>query len=93
MPVTVDDFRNRFPEFRTVGELLIQQVLDEAALQVSEAVWGELADAGTLMRAAHLLALSPMGQQARKKNEKDTTTYGMQFRAMQRQVTAGYRLI
>ena len=94
MAVALADFRKRFPEFRTADDSLVLEVLEEAALEVDEGVWGKKADKGIAMLCAHRLAVSPMGQQARMVNKKDgTTTYGKQYREMLRQVTSGYRLI
>lgn len=93
MAVSVESFLTSFPEFEPAGEGLIAAKIAAGALQVDAGLWGEKADLGVELTAAHLLALSPFGQQARLIAKDGTTTYGNRLHVMQRQVASGYRLI
>lgn len=87
---TVSGFLARFPEFgedRAPADL-IASCLAEASRHVSTETWGDRADDGVLYWAAHLLATSPWGQQARLDPDK-SSTYETAFRALQRSVVFG----
>lgn len=50
-------FRTRYPQFDTVVDDIVQAVINEALLQVSQAVWGTLYEAGVLALTCHELTL------------------------------------
>jgi hypothetical protein len=93
MAVTRTTFLVRFPEFNRASEPLIDAYIEAASLQVDDSVWGDKADLGVELTAAHLLALSPFGQQARMVNKDGSTTYGERLSSMQRQVAGGPWLV
>lgn len=93
MSVTVDSFLASYPEFRSAERDLLQAKLDAAEPQVDSEVWGDKTDQGVELTAAHLLAISPFGQNARLVAKDGSTTYSKRLREMQLQVTGGYRLI
>ena len=55
---TIDDFRERYPEFKEVDGFLIDLFLLDAQQEISQARWGRLFERGVLALAAHLLRLS-----------------------------------
>lgn len=79
-------WRSLFPEFNTAPDQLVQSRLDQAALTIDVAVWGDRAGEGQAYLAAHLLALAPGGQFARMVSKTGETTYGKQHQAMVIQV-------
>ena len=64
-----------------------------ASRQVNSVVWGEKADDGIKLLAAHMLAMAPRGEQARLKAENRNTIYGEQYETLVHQVAFGYRVI
>lgn len=82
---TYDDFAARFLEFARVGETQVQAFLDMAAESVRSEVWAGLESShqfeAHLYLAAHLLAQSPNGNNARKEDKSDpaSTVYGARY--------------
>lgn len=78
---TLAKFLERFPEFadNQADVILIQEMLDLAELQVDEVQLGTLYDQAWSYKAAHMLANSPFGQQARLVSDEGKTTYEEQF--------------
>ena len=72
----IDAFRIRFGEFDSAPDLLVQACLDEAAAETSAEAFGDGYDAAHGQLAAHKLAVSPWGQNARMVNDKGESTYG-----------------
>jgi len=85
-------FLARFPEFEPASKSMIEEAIAEATRGVDAGVWREKADDGIKWRTAHLLAISPFGQQARLMSKDGSTTYGKQFDALVRSVTPGFRV-
>ncbi len=57
MALTPADFKIRYPEFDSIPDARVQFMLDDAALEVSEARWDTLYEKGSMLLAAHLLQL------------------------------------
>ena len=93
MAVDVESFLVGFPEFRPAEATLITPTIAKATLQVDVSVWGSKADLGIELLTAHLLALSPFGQNARLVSEDGSTTYGKQHMEIVKQVTLRLRVI
>lgn len=55
---TINDFRERYPEFKEVDGFRIDLFLLDAQQEISQARWGRLFERGVLALAAHLLRLS-----------------------------------
>lgn len=55
---TINDFRERYPEFKEVDGFRIDLFLLYAQQEISQARWGRLFERGVLALAAHLLRLS-----------------------------------
>jgi Protein of unknown function (DUF4054) len=95
--LSLDTFLTSFPEFANTPKGLLAAKLAESLLQIDPNIWGVKADTGQGYLAAHLITLSPMGQNARmivasKNGTQPTTTYMGHYRVMQQQVSSGYRV-
>ncbi|MCK6585954.1 MAG: DUF4054 domain-containing protein [Polyangiaceae bacterium] len=86
-------FRARFPEFNTADDAYVDAKLAEALLQIDASVWGTKADLGQGYLAAHLLAVSPFGQQARLSSKEGETTYHKVWASLRNSVASGFRVI
>lgn len=80
-PLTLEEFIERFPDFEATlatpaGETLVQKKLDEAWRRTPTAAWGEKAQDAQGYLAAHLLAISGFGRDARVISKDGSTTYG-----------------
>lgn len=96
-PLTLDQFKTAFPEFRTAEMGLVNAKLSEAYQQIDLSVWdtganGPKSGIGQGYLTAHLLALSPFGQNARMVAKNGTTTYWVHYKNLQRQVCQGFRV-
>lgn len=98
-------FRTYHPEFVNVPDTLVQAELDGASLEIDQGIWGTFAatpivstaaltkaDMGHRFLAAHKLALSPFGQNARLVAKDGGTTYLTHYQKLQRQVSSGFRV-
>ena len=91
MAVSLDAFTTQFKEFQGVDATLLQAQLSAAVLSVDATVWGAKADQGVYYLAAHMLALSPFGQNARMVDAKGQTTYWIHFRRLRSEISSGFR--
>lgn len=84
MPLTLAEFVDRFPEFADAPPGLVQAKLDEADRRTPPRVWGvaPARDAQGYL-AAHLLAISPFGRDARLVSDDGATTYGTERARME----------
>lgn len=85
----------QFPEFANTDGTLVQAHLDAAALEVPSRIWGAKMDQGIYYLAAHKLASSPFGNDARltvPSSPNTITPYMAEFRRLQRQVSSGFRV-
>ena len=102
---TLAMFRTQFPEFNGVSDVLITTYMGAAALELDTSVWGPLGslglpmtktDQGQMYLAAHKLAISPFGQNAKtlfnNKTGYKRTTYGEEFKLLQMGVVSGFRV-
>jgi hypothetical protein len=103
---TLTMFRAQFPEANGVSDVLVSTMLAAAFLEIDQSVWGAMgtlggtmtkADQGQMYLAAHKLACSPFGQNAKmttdpKRNGYQRTTYGAEFFLLMRSVTSGFRV-
>lgn len=95
MAVDATDLVTRFPEFTpavSANPAMVDAAIAEAARRIDVDVWGTKSDDGTLYLAAHLLAISPFGQNARLQSKAGESTYGNEHARMVREVSAGYRV-
>lgn len=94
---TSADFRAQFPEFTQVADATVNPILAAALLEIDPDVWGVKADQGQLYLAAHKLALSPFGNNAKMvtpagKGTHGTTYYGQHYDSLVMQVASGFRV-
>lgn len=95
--VTPSTLAVKFPEFVDViadDEPFVEEKIAEAGRRVSVTAWDPqgLTDDGVSYLAAHLIAVSPLGEQAKLDTEGDTT-YLKEFKRMVRIVSSGCRAI
>lgn len=93
MAVNVAAFKVSFPEFAKAGDTLLEAHLAQAALEVDAGLWGVWADNGVMLTAAHSLAMSPFGMNARMVAKDGSTTYGKKLDEKRAMVSLGNRLI
>lgn len=92
MAVERRDFLSRFPEFEPASKAMIETALDEAERNVDAEVFAGKTDDAIRWKAAHLLAISPFGQQARMISKDGSTTYGKRFVELAKSMTPGFRV-
>lgn len=90
--LTLASFLEGYPEFQNAGSTLVESKLGEAALSINATVWGSKADQGHGLLTAHLLALSPYGQNARLSGPDGSSTWGDHFERLRWQVGCGLRV-
>jgi len=90
--MNVVQFQIQFPEFASTDVALVQSMLDAATLEIDVSVWRAKADQGQAYLAAHKLATSPFGQNARLVAKDGTTTYWTTYVKLQGQVASGFRV-
>jgi hypothetical protein len=90
--LTLTQFLTQFPEFASTDLAMVQAILTAALLEIDASVWGPKADQGQAYLAAHKLALSPFGQQARMVAKDGSTTYEKHYKSLMGQVASGYRV-
>jgi hypothetical protein len=78
-----------FPEFERTEDQLCLQKINAATARTAAAVWGDKVNDGIMWLAAHLLSMSPEGEQSRLKAENRATTYERTLNMMRREVTFG----
>lgn len=92
MAWTPTTFKARWAEFAYLADALVQLALDEAVDECDARVYADRYDDAVGLLAAHNLAISPAGQQARLESDKGTTTYWGRFAEIRRQKAGGPRL-
>lgn len=90
--MTVGMFVVQFPEFEGVDTDLLQVHLDAAELEIDRSVWLLKGDQGQGYLAAHKLALSPFGNNAKLVAKDGSTTYQVHYDRLVRQVSSGFRI-
>lgn len=85
-------FLARFREFEPAPRAMVEESIEEATRNVDSSVWRDKTQDGIRWKTAHLLAISPFGQQARLVSNDGSTTYGKHFEALARSVTPGFRV-
>ena len=81
-----------YPEFEPAPEPMVRKKIADATNNVDAAVFKTKTDQAIALKTAHMLALSPFGQQARLVSKDGATTYGIQFMALARSMTPGFRV-
>lgn len=89
MSVSVSRFLQDYPDFKRTDAGLIEKKLTAAEGRIAPTVWGTRTTDGIMALAAHLLSMSPPGEQARLKKENRETVYERVWRDMKREITMG----
>lgn len=79
---TVAQFLVEFPEFAPAfarSAAFVQAKLDHAARFCDAGVWGTRYERAVYLRAAHLIAMSPFGENARLAKGSRDTIYSVMF--------------
>ena len=58
MTISAANFKLRYTEFDSVDDARVEIFLDDAALEISESIWGTLYSRGVYALTAHLLTLN-----------------------------------
>jgi hypothetical protein len=82
----------QFPEFGAVDTTFLQAHLNAAVLEVDANIWGAKVDQGIMYLAAHKIALSPFGNNAKLVAKDGTTTYEKHYSRLKLQVSSGFRV-
>jgi hypothetical protein len=90
MSLKLVTFRARFPEFANLPDATLLDAIDRGAAQSDATIFGDLVDESTGYLAAHFLALSPYGQQARLVGANESTTYYIHWRRLANKKAAGW---
>lgn len=86
MAITSADFVATYPEFDEINDVApasVSKALLRAQAFCSASIWVDRYEAGVFAKAAHLLAMTPFGENARI-DAKQVTAYGVVFDEMVR---------
>lgn len=86
MAIDAASFVASFPEFDEINDLkpeMVTGALTRAQAFCSLKVWGDRYEAAVFAKAAHILAMSPLGENLRI-DAKQATAYGVLFKEMLR---------
>lgn len=89
MTVNVRNFKAAYPEFNSAADASVQSKIAQATLRVNADVFGDLADQAVMLLTAHLLCISPSGEQARLKMKDRGDFYEREFKMIKNSVTVG----
>lgn len=92
MAVDADQIRTEFAEFADLTDPEIDPKIADAVQMVATETWGDATDFGVKYMACHLLAISPLGEQAKLDTEGETV-YLKTFNAKKSSVASGCRVI
>ena len=88
MPLTTK-FLTYYPEFAETDVGLVNKKLDEAKSRISKEAWGTIYNEGVFALTAHLLAISPEGENLRLRKDNNETIYWAEFRRMNKTIQFG----
>lgn len=94
MAVTPTNLGEHFPEFASVvanDPAFVTKKIEEATRRVSAEIWDPhgLTDDGIRYLTAHLIAMSPLGEQAKLDPKDGLTTYEREYQRLVRVVATG----
>lgn len=92
MAVDRDNFLAAHPEFESATEPMVRIVIADAINNVDEGVFKTKTDQAVRLLAAHYLAVTPFGRNARLSSKEGNSTYMVQFKALTRSMTPGFRV-
>lgn len=89
-------FKARDAAFASISDAIVTAKLDQAARSMDAEVWGDQFDDGQWQYAAHLLALSPEGQEAGLRmggGANQRTVYQTEYERLARRVGGAFRAV
>lgn len=97
MAVSVASLKERYSEFEPTADALVTRVIAEATRRTSTS-FGASYDDAVMLRAAHLLAISPQGMNARLEtkpgdNPLMASTYGQELLQLLRERFGGPHMV
>lgn len=96
MPVSVATMKSKHREFADLDDSVVETALDDALSEIDAKVWGDLADRGQRLLAAHMLAMSPFGATAGLRagsGANQTSIYWGQYEDLRKRVGTAYRVV
>ena len=93
MAVTAAQIILEFPEFADIPVADIDFKIADAVGRINAEIWGTLTDQGVKYLACHLLAVSPLGEQAKLETEEGGTVYFQTYERLMKSVASGCRVI
>jgi hypothetical protein len=75
MSWTAAAFKARYPEFNPASDAVVTAALADAVPYIDPGLFSTDTDQAVGLKAAHILAISPFGQNARLVAEDGSTTY------------------
>lgn len=93
MTWTAASFKRHYQEFERIPDDVVLSRLADAATQCDPRVFAARLDEAVGLLAAHKLALSPFGQQARLKSDAGDTVYRQEWLRITRQSAGGPWLV
>lgn len=89
MAHTATTFKARWSEFAPIDDATVTAALAEATESCNATDFAERFDEAVGLLAAHKLAISPMGQQARLESKEGDTTYRQEWARLSRMCCGG----
>lgn len=89
MAVTVQQFKNKFPEFEATSNALVEMRIAMAERRVSLTSFGDNRDDAVALKTASLLSMSPSGEQARLRVENRGNMYESELHMLARAAVIG----
>jgi len=84
MAYTAYSFKQRFQEFSETPDEVVDSALAEATRGCNAEVLGDRFDDAVGWKAAHILSVSPFGQQARLQSKEGESTYLAEWKRLAR---------
>jgi hypothetical protein len=91
--MTYAQFVARFGDMASAPEPLFNTAYAEACDRCDATVWGDKYTYGVQYLTAHLIAISPFGQQARMVSKDGSTTYGREYERIRNEVAIWSRAL
>ncbi len=96
MPVDVSTMKSKHREFAALDDSVVETALEDALAEIDTKVWGDLADQGQRLLAAHKLAMAPEGAPAGLRagaGANQTSVYWSQYDDLRKRVGTAYRVV
>lgn len=94
MAVSASTFKSAHPEFESIPDPTVETALADALADIDVDIWGDDADRGQRLLAAHYLAMTPSGGQAGLRagaGANQTSIYWGRYEDLRRRVGMAHR--